>query len=280
MRNKNYNNLLVLLAILLNGASVFSEIKVLEVKVPPVATRGAEVTFLCNYTLNDESHYATRWFFREELVFQVRSVAGREKKEIKGTFSVELEKSNSTNLVLNDVPLGAAGPWSCDVIGSPPRFSRDVSSTILQVAVFPLNGPVITGVPVRLGNLTSLTLNCTLERAFPPGLIHWKVNGMNAVDDDLVVYPPIEHPDNTTTTTVGINVKLDSPLRSPSIKIKCIGQILDCYWKTKEVVLKRQGIVNEDMGVSTAFSISAGIPTRCLPYFFSFIFFVILISFY
>ncbi|VVC25491.1 Immunoglobulin-like domain,Immunoglobulin-like fold [Cinara cedri] len=221
-------------------ASSVNNVKLLNVRVPNHTVLGRNTKLECIYDLQGEPLYSVKWYKDGKEFF--RYLPKNEPKiqvfEKPGIF-IDLDKSNSNEVVLKSLVLSSSGIYRCEVSGEAPSFQTVFKDTSLNTVA---ERPSIDGLQLEYNVGEMVNANCTSSKmTFHTHLI-WYINEEQI--NSTIVHGPYFKIHNTddellVTTVLGLSFKVnDSHYRSGHINLKCAAQLESIYLHSDEQIIK------------------------------------------
>jgi len=222
--------------VLLVLADVTWSLRMVSVKVPGAALSGHSVQLECQFSLDDDSLYAVKWyrgvdeFYRyvpaEEPPATIFALDG---------IDVDLDESNDNRLVLRSISAETAGRFGCEVSAEAPSFQTVSGHADMAVVQLPQQGPIIWGGKPRYSIDDTVDLNCTSMRSSPATNLTWYINGHPAEKKQLRTYAVLRDVDGLETSVLGLHFVVQARhFREGDLKLKCTATLAALYWRSNE----------------------------------------------
>ncbi|KAG1658392.1 hypothetical protein GQR58_023000 [Nymphon striatum] len=215
-------------------------IKLTQMYVPVVTTPSNDVKLICKFNLGQETLYSIKWykdgveFYRYVPKARPKSIAFNNRG-----IQVDLNKSNSEQVYLNNVNTYSAGEYRCEASGESPAFRRQVGIKTMTVHVIPHKRPIITGNNriIYKQNMV-IEMNCTSQPSLPAANLYWFINNEKVSDEWIKNRPTLRTGSGLYITSLTLNLKLSSNLWKDDemMNVSCLAEIDDRYSKSSSVI--------------------------------------------
>ncbi|KAF6205202.1 hypothetical protein GE061_019369 [Apolygus lucorum] len=157
---------------------------------------------------------------QRELDFQVEQELGSQLGTRQSSEEEEWNSSNEKQVMLKELDFDASGLYSCEVSTETPIYTKpsdDLEMTVMQAQ---LEDPHIS-----FGKLTymvgeMLQINCTSGSARPTPDVTWLINGLQAHESWMKMFP--EESPNSVTVQLGLKIE---DIYESGLRLTCISTI-------------------------------------------------------
>ncbi|XP_071521639.1 uncharacterized protein [Panulirus ornatus] len=264
-----WRSLLSLLAVLGSIHDIARGLHITKVDVPTPVAVGEGGWLECQFVDEGESIYALKWYLGLDEFYRWTPAESPQVKTfpVKGDpLTVNTAESHRGRVRIQDVRLGAAGVFRCEVSAEAPAFHTESRVATMTVVDLPDEKPKITGVQESYRIHEEVSLNCSSAHSQPPASLTFYVNDEQADSTWLVHYPPLEDlATGLETAVLGLRFPLRPRLlRRGYANVKCTASILNLYWESSETLLSgdvpyhasiMEGRAAGDQGCSTTASV-------------------------
>ncbi|XP_014255592.2 uncharacterized protein LOC106670091 [Cimex lectularius] len=225
-----YPILILLIAELVDG------LRLIEVRIDKHTVLGNSTLLECRFDLQGENLYSVKWYKdgHEFYRYVPRDIPPAQIFELPGVY-VRLDKSNESEVRLENLTLRSSGKYRCEVSGEAPNFQTVSDHGDMITVALPEKGPTIDGGRPRYQVGEMVDLNCTSGPSKPPAQLIWYINGAQANGTLLrgprtrVVKGGLEE------TTLGLEFRVERKhFRRGHLKLKCLASIATIYWNSNE----------------------------------------------
>jgi len=226
--------------ILFFGLYVLGEaaaIRLTETLLPSHAIKGEDVILECSYDMEGDKLYSVKWYRNgKEFYRHIPSDNPTTAVFRQPGLYVDEYKSTETRIVLRKVEIVTGGYYQCEVSGEAPLFQTAKSMNTLNIVDLPDDGPIISGSQPRYNTGDILSANCTSSNSVPAAKLNWYINGEEATDEMLIIYPIKKNRKGQFSSTLGLRLEIKDKLFSKTgdLKIKCTATIDTIYWRSNE----------------------------------------------
>ncbi|CAL8112930.1 unnamed protein product [Orchesella dallaii] len=167
------------------SVGLISSLKLTATIIPYYAVLSRPVTLHCNFSLENDSLYALKWykdgheFFRfkpsDDPPVTIFPLAG---------VSVNPNNSDLTSLELDRATLLTRGTYRCEISADAPSFQTVYEEQYMRILALPVTGPSISGTFPWYNLGENFSATCTVEKTFPPPQLTWFINDIQ-IDSQL-----------------------------------------------------------------------------------------------
>ncbi|XP_011565392.3 uncharacterized protein LOC105395150 isoform X1 [Plutella xylostella] len=211
-------------------------LRIVKVTVPAYRVRGQTTQLECDYQLEGDILYSVKWYRDNEEFYRFMPKFDPPKHAYKiDGIKVDLGKSDSRRVVLQQVTLRSSGVYRCEVSAEAPSFASAAGEGRMEVIYLPREGPRITG-NQQEGGGDHLFLNCTSGRSYPAAVLSWDIDGEKVTNPDhLIHYPPTAHAHGLVSVALGLLVP-----RGRSMQVRCTARVAPAWREGSEAVVGSQ----------------------------------------
>ncbi|XP_051159976.1 uncharacterized protein LOC127280772 [Leptopilina boulardi] len=209
-----------------------------QIQVPVAVRRGESVTLFCWYETEDDPLYIVKWYKARREFYHF---APKEYPVIKtfpmGNLRVNIERSNATQVTLDNVDIDSADTYSCEVSADAPSFHTAIVSGNMKVVELPEENPTVTGMQRKYKIGDSVKVTCTSGKSSPPTNLTWFINDRPPYDAHVRTISPLETDESTvqfSQITLQFLVTKEH-FAHGKLKIRCTASIYAIYWQSSEV---------------------------------------------
>ncbi|XP_032515419.1 uncharacterized protein LOC116768727 [Danaus plexippus] len=222
-----------LLILMLWGQAFVESIRILELRVPGHAAEGGQALLGCQYDLEGDDLYTVKWYKdgREFYRFIPSNSEPSIYFSMPGVF-VDLTKSASTVVALDQLTQESAGRYRCEVSGEAPYFVTVSEEKDIIIHLLPNSGPRLSELNNEYQVGDRLVVNCTSSRSRPRTQLKWLIN------DEPVSFEYLRGPwerisrerADARETTLELDLKLSPKhFRREVLTLKCQASIAPLY---------------------------------------------------
>ncbi|KAL1516867.1 hypothetical protein ABEB36_000706 [Hypothenemus hampei] len=228
--------------------SAGSGLKWVRVNVPQYRVPGEMAQLQCDYDLGNDTLYSVKWYKEQEEFYRYvpKSTPKFNSYQVEGVH-VDMDKSDSTKVVLKSVNWKTSGSYRCEVSAEAPSFVSAQSEARMEVVSLPDEDPVISGVEEQYQIGDEINLNCTSGRSRPASILHWYINEQQIQKPEaLVQYSNEEHPKGLVTSTLGLRFVLSNRhFLGGSMKVKCVASIAPVLFREDTEVVQSLPVMRD-----------------------------------
>ncbi|XP_056631118.1 uncharacterized protein LOC130441447 [Diorhabda sublineata] len=213
----------------------------MQIQVPEAVKRGDSVTLVCDYDLESAALYSIKWYRDDEEFYRfVPKESPPSQAFSVSHVNVDMAKSNSTRVTLENVERDTAGKFKCEVSADAPLFHTDIMTADLIVADVPEDGPVLRTEAHKVAPGEKIKANCSTPGSYPTMNITWFANTLKMhPSNDVQIDNTIIHFDalpglETILSTISIRVT-PNLFRNGKLKLRCLATMFTLYTSSKEV---------------------------------------------
>ncbi|XP_055587744.1 uncharacterized protein LOC129740157 [Uranotaenia lowii] len=147
------------------------------IKVPSAVSVGSAAILVCECDLPGEDLYSVKWYKGKHEFFRFTS------KEIpsikifpKAGVTVNIDHSNSSHVILENVGPHTTGKYSCEITEAAPSFHTKIVTRDLNVVDLPKGDPVILDMKPYYGADEFLEVECISNESLPAVRLEWLIN--------------------------------------------------------------------------------------------------------
>lgn len=220
-------------------ASFISNIKLLNVRIANHTVLGSSTKLECTYDLEGENLYSVKWYKNGDEFFRYlpKSKPKIQVFEKQGIY-IDIDKSNSNEVVLKSLELSSSGTYRCEVSAEAPSFQ-----TVFQDRdMITVEGPRIAGLQHEYNVGDTVNANCTSSKMQFHAQLIWYINKEKA--NSTIVQGPYykEHfagSERLVTTVLGLSFNVtDGHYKSGEIYLKCTARLASFYLHSDEKIVK------------------------------------------
>lgn len=203
-------------------------------KLVSYAERGGDFAMRCQYQLEGDTLYSLKWY-RDEMEFFRYIPSESPSLTVFVTPGIRVDDSSHPGQIkLTSIDTDTAGTYKCEVSGDGPMFQTAVKIIKLEIADLPKTGPYIRGLRSSYHIGDKINLTCHSGPSRPKTKLNWYING-NAADASL-----IQGNFQGRSSKLGLGFTLqEKHLERGDLLVKCTSQLLDLYWQSTQVVIRR-----------------------------------------
>ncbi|XP_050443875.1 uncharacterized protein LOC126847605 isoform X2 [Adelges cooleyi] len=186
-------------------------LKMIDVLVPRFADLRQSVVLGCSFEVGHGKLYSVKWykddnefyrFIPEDLpAVQVFKQPG---------ITLDLSRCNMRRVTLGNLTFQTSGIYRCEVSTDAPKFEMVFKSANMTVIAYPEGNPLIEGVRSRYAVGDIVSGNCTSFKSYPQPSLTWYINGVQASDRQVEIYPVLVNPEGPLySKAVGIRFKVE-----------------------------------------------------------------------
>lgn len=209
-----------------------------RIKVPVAVRRGETVTLFCWFDTEDDPLYIVKWYkARREFYHFAPSGNPAIKTFPIGSLRVDEDKSNATQVTLDNIDSDSADTYSCEVSADAPSFHTAIVSATMNVVELPEEDPIVIGMQRKYKVGDSVKVTCTSGRSYPPTNLTWFINNRPPHDAHVRTITPLDTNESETQftqTTLQFLVTKEH-FAHGKLKIRCTASIYAIYWQSSEV---------------------------------------------
>ncbi|KAI5716729.1 hypothetical protein M8J76_011304 [Diaphorina citri] len=156
--------------------------------IAPMAIRaGEDLTLVCRYDLNNDTLYSIQWYFNHKQFFlHFPSLTPHSRVVPEMHIDVDLTRSNSSAVTLQNAPRELTGYYKCQVSADAPLFTTLEKSQLVIVAELPSDRPKIAIEKPKYGLDDLIRANCTSEGSDPAPNVTWYLNDNQLYGSDRI----------------------------------------------------------------------------------------------
>ncbi|KAG5684690.1 hypothetical protein PVAND_013907 [Polypedilum vanderplanki] len=211
-----------------------SGLGMVHVTIPNAIQSGRNAILTCDYELENDDLYSVKWYKgkREFFRYTAKEIPSIKIFKFPG-IQVDVQSSNASRIVLNNVVPQISGKFSCEVSADAPSFQTHIVSGELQVVEFPEQNPTIDDIKQYYSVGDYLETNCTSNSSIPPAMLEWWINDVPAHIEHSIKYATIVDPISSRETSIlGLRLPLTNEhFYQGRLKLQCIARIYDIYEK-------------------------------------------------
>ncbi|XP_071531896.1 uncharacterized protein [Panulirus ornatus] len=207
------------------------------ITVPRIVLSGGMVKLSCSFQLDGADLYSLTWW-KDDKMFYNYVPKNSQPKSVYAAPGITVNISSLNEVILSHVDHRASGKLRCEVLADKPSFEQDTKDANMTVIAEPSHGPRITGArgPYRVGHL--LLLNCSSPFSYPPTTLTWHINGHQASQETVVVYPGETDGQGREASWSGLHMWLQGQhFQRGILVLRCTATILNVYKKSSEVII-------------------------------------------
>ncbi|KAJ3640912.1 hypothetical protein Zmor_027445 [Zophobas morio] len=220
---------LVLFGLLLKGTvDVFALKDVVLTIRPQIVERSGYATLMCSYDLEGASLYYVKWY-RGKYEFYRYTPSEKTKTKLfpLGGINVNVDRSNSTQVVLTDIEFQLSGNFSCEVTTADEPVSTETAVQNMVVVQLPESPPTISVGREPLDYGDTLRANCSSPPSRPAARLKFILNELPvAFSEDFSPRSSQE----TRWSDLPLELLLqEHHFNRGKLVLRCVAQILDVY---------------------------------------------------
>ncbi|XP_025413825.1 uncharacterized protein LOC112685965 isoform X2 [Sipha flava] len=230
-----------ILSLLALQASFVRNIKLLNVRIANHTVLGTSTKLECTYDLQGETLYSVKWYKDGDEFFRYlpKSVPKIQVFEKQGIY-IDIDKSNSNEVVLKSLELSSSGTYRCEVSAEAPSFQTVFQDRDMITVE---EGPRIVGLLPEYNVGETVNANCTSSKMKSYAQLVWYINEEQANSTVLQgPYFKVHHPgsnEQLVTTVLGLSFKVtDSHFKSGHTYLKCAAQLTSVYLHSDKQIVK------------------------------------------
>ncbi|XP_048484946.1 uncharacterized protein LOC105395552 isoform X1 [Plutella xylostella] len=210
------------------------QLRIVRVSVPAYRLRGQTASLECDYELGGSILYSVKWYRDNEEFYRYLPKYDPPKHAYKlDGIKVDLGRSDSRRVVLQQVTLRSSGAYRCEVSAEAPSFASAAGEGRMEVIYLPREGPSITGNEEENRRGDYLFLNCTSGRSYPAAELSWDIDGEKVTNPDLLVpYGATAHAHGLVSVALGLLVP-----RGRSMQVRCTARVAPAWREGSEAVV-------------------------------------------
>ncbi|CAG9802641.1 unnamed protein product [Chironomus riparius] len=211
-----------------------SSLGMVHITIPNAIQSGRNAILMCDYELEGDDLYSVKWYKgkREFFRYTAKEIPSIKTFHFPG-IQVDVQSSNASRIVLNNVVPEISGKFSCEVSADAPSFQTHIVSGELQVVEFPEQSPSIDDIKQYYNVGDYLETNCTSNSSIPPATLEWWINDVPAHIEHAIRYDTVVDPISKRQTSIlGLRLPLTNEhFYQGRLKLQCIARIYDIYEK-------------------------------------------------
>lgn len=202
---------------------------------PTIVHRHQQCTLKCSYDLEGAPLYTVKWYrgLHEFYRYTPNEYPNTKIFPI-GGITVDVNYSNSTQVVLRNVEFNLSGNFSCEVT-TEEGFSTGYDTKVLLVVQLPEDPPTITvnSQPLDYGDV--LRANCSSSPSLPPATLRFILNNQTVARTESFLTKKFQE-------VLCSNLSLELPLSEVHFNggrliLRCEAQVADMYLEFAELRL-------------------------------------------
>ncbi|XP_050059077.1 uncharacterized protein LOC114129323 isoform X1 [Aphis gossypii] len=212
-------------------APFINNLKLLNVRIANHTILGSSTTLKCTFDLEGEHLYSVKWYKNGDEFFRYlpKSKPNIQVFEKSGIY-IDIDKSNSTEVVLKSLELSSSGTYRCEVSAEAPSFQtvfqdRDMI-TVEEI-------PWISGLQHEYNVGETVNANCTSSKMEIHAQLVWYINNEKAnstVEQGPYYKKYFAGSGQLVTTVLGLSFTVtDGHYKNGEIYLKCAARLSTHY---------------------------------------------------
>ncbi|CAL1265151.1 unnamed protein product, partial [Larinioides sclopetarius] len=206
-------------------------LRFLNISVPGAVPVGEPVWLKCDFDLEGDDLYSVKWYKNhvEFYRYQPRDRPPGQTYRLAGTF-VDLDRSNSSHVLLTSTDLNSEGLYGCEVSGEAPSFSTAKSEDEMRVYALPSSGPDIIGLQPRYQISDEVNITCSFGPSKPAAKVSWYINGELAQAHHVTHLPPRKTKEGLQWIELRLVFIMDTKyIRKGGLRLQCLAEVFLTY---------------------------------------------------
>ncbi|XP_060852464.1 uncharacterized protein LOC132930548 isoform X2 [Rhopalosiphum padi] len=220
-------------------ASFINNLKLLNVRIANHTVLGSSTILECTYDLEGEHLYSVKWYKNGDEFFRYlpKSKPSIQVFEKSGIY-IDIDKSNSNEVVLKSLELSSSGTYRCEVSAEAPSFQ-----TVFQDRdMITVEGPRIVGLQHEYNVGDAVNANCTSSKMQFHAQLIWYINKekANSTFEQGPYYKEyFAGSGRLVTTVLGLRfIVTDGHYKIGEIYLKCATRLSSFYLHSDEKIIR------------------------------------------
>ncbi|XP_071044446.1 uncharacterized protein [Parasteatoda tepidariorum] len=206
-------------------------LRFLNISVPGAIQAGESIWLKCDFDLEGDDLYSVKWYKNhvEFYRYQPRDKPPGQTYRLSGT-EVDLERSNSSHVLLTSTSLDTEGLYGCEVSGEAPSFKTAKSEDEMRVYALPSHGPDIIGLQPRYQVGDEVNITCSFGPSKPAAKVHWYINGEVAQAHHVTHLPPRKTKEGLQWIELRLIFSMSGKyIRKGGLRLQCLAEVFLIY---------------------------------------------------
>ncbi|XP_013792194.2 synaptogenesis protein syg-2-like, partial [Limulus polyphemus] len=214
-------------------------LRLVNLHVPPVILRGDPMWLNCTYDLETDVLYAIKWYKNETEFYRYipRDTPSAQIYPMPGVF-VDRSKSSEGHVFFSTSNLETEGKYRCEASAEAPSFQTIMGEGELMVYALPTEDPVIQNGQPRYEIGETVNVTCKSSPSKPSANLHWLINGKEAPQEFVTIYPDSEDSDGLISSESGLTFEVTPDLyESDVFSLRCSSFVAEEYSLNSEKLI-------------------------------------------